>query len=131
MSYSQPLVANRKRRYTSVMHNRPKPQRKLQTTPSKQDETAIFAAELGGHAVSIDLHGLDAHEALLQLDAFLNRCFVHDGAVVRIIHGRGSGKLRTAIRSALKTHPLVSMYRDANSSTEDGGVTYVALAKKK
>lgn len=92
-------------------------------------EMAIFAAELG-HAPSIDLHGMNAHEGVIELVSYLNRCFVHEGGVVKVIHGRGSGALRKAIHEMLAHDPLVEYFRDAHSAREHGGVTYVCLKRK-
>jgi DNA mismatch repair protein MutS2 len=47
---------------------------------------------------------------------------------VRLIHGKGSGVLRQAVRQALQGHPLISSYR-AGDETEGGeGVTVAKLA---
>jgi dsDNA-specific endonuclease/ATPase MutS2 len=92
-------------------------------------ETAIFAAELG-HAPQIDLHGMPSHEALGELERFLNHEFLAGTEVVKIIHGRGRGILRQAIRKALKEHELVARFRDADNPAQKGGVTYAALHSK-
>jgi len=101
----------------------------LSPQTKKDCEAAIFAAELGS-APSIDLHGMNAHEAIIELVAYLNRHFVHEGGVVKIIHGRGSGTLHKAIHEMLAHDPLVEYFRDAHSAREHGGVTYVCLKRK-
>mgnify|MGYP001598232775 CR=1 FL=1 len=104
------------------------PSEPQQTNPY---EASIFAAELG-EAREIDLHGESIDVALSLLDAFLNHEFVAGTEVVKIIHGRGEGKLRDAIREALaKQTELVAFFRDAESRKEQGGVTYVALHRIK
>lgn len=92
-------------------------------------ETAIFAAEIG-EAPSLDLHGMDSHEAVHAVDAFLNREFMTNSEAVRIIHGRGTGTLRKAIHESLKKHPLVIEFRDSMQPGQQGGVTLVALERK-
>jgi DNA mismatch repair protein MutS2 len=89
-------------------------------------EQAIFAAELG-EAPSIDLHQLDRTEAIRETDAFIAREAAKGTEAVAIIHGRGSGSLRQAIRIHLKANPLVVFFRDADSPAQQGGVTYAAL----
>lgn len=94
-------------------------------------ESAIFAAELG-ESPEIDLHGESVDVALSLLDAFLNHEFVAGTEVVKIIHGRGEGKLREAIHDALgKQTTLVASFRDAQSRKQQGGVTYAALHRIK
>lgn len=99
--------------------------------PSDQFESAIFAAELG-EAPEIDLHGETVDVALSLLDAFINHEFVTGTEVVKIIHGRGSGKLRAAIHDYLKEQTeLVAYFRDAQSPAQQGGATYAALHRAK
>lgn len=104
-------------------------------TPSHQEsvnphETALFAAEIGDEAPQTDLHGLTPNEALSQLDQFLNHEFVSGTEAVRIVHGRGSGRLRDAVHRFLKTHELVARYRDAHTPGQQGGVTVAVLHRK-
>lgn len=90
-------------------------------------EAAMFAAELG-ESPSLDLHGMDSHEAILAMDSFLNSEFMKGTEAVKIIHGHGHGILRASVHKALRSHPLVAAYRDAVHYGQQGGVTVVALA---
>lgn len=103
------------------------------SVPEKQDphEAAIFAAELGG-ATELDLHGLDVDVATGLLDQFINHEFVAGTEVVKIIHGRGTGKMRDAIHDWLKKHPqMIAYYRDAGGPSMQGGVTFAALHRSR
>lgn len=93
-------------------------------------ESALFAAELGA-APEIDLHGETVDSALARVDAFLDHEFYAGTEAVKIIHGRGGGALRQAVRDYLKkqTH-LVAAFRDAQSPGQLGGVTLVALSRR-
>jgi len=66
-------------------------------------------------------------EALLKLDQYLNEAFLAGLSTVRVIHGKGTGTLRQAVRQELGSHPLVKSFRLA--ALEDGGegVTIVEL----
>lgn len=93
-------------------------------------ELAIFAAELGAMIPSIDLHGYSRDNALQEIGNFLYKKFPSETEVVKIIHGRGEQKLRSAIHDWLKKHKKDFPYfRDSNNPAEQGGVTYVAVFK--
>ena len=46
---------------------------------------------------------------------------------VRIVHGKGTGKLRRAVHDSLAKHPLVKSYRLGDYGEGDYGVTIVEL----
>ncbi|HEC21287.1 MAG TPA: hypothetical protein ENI95_00050, partial [Chloroflexi bacterium] len=47
---------------------------------------------------------------------------------VRIVHGKGTGRLRQAVREHLRQHPLVREYKPAPGSEGGEGVTIVYFA---
>ena len=53
-------------------------------------------------AQSLDLHGKTVIEAIDALDEFLNRALLAHATEVRIIHGRGGGRLKAAVHRRLK-----------------------------
>ena len=77
----------------------------------------------------IDLHGLIADEALFKLDRYLNDAFVAGMLQVRVVHGKGTGILRQAVREMLKNHPLVESFRAGDVREGGGGATVVELVK--
>ena len=90
-------------------------------------EAALFGGELGSGVPELDLHGLSAHEALRELDTFIYQRHP-TGAVLRIIHGRGTQTLRTAVHKWLDAHKTdVAAFRDSRNPAETGGVTIVVL----
>jgi len=89
-------------------------------------EQTIFAAELGD-APSVDLHGLDRIDAIRELDAYIASEAARGTEAIEIIHGRGSGTLRQAVRAHLASHPLIALHRDASHPGKQGGVMYAAL----
>ena len=78
--------------------------------------------------MELDLRGQVTEEALLRLDQYLDQAFLARLPWVRIIHGKGSGALRQAVRQELNGHPLVSSYRPGDESEGGEGVTVVKLA---
>jgi DNA mismatch repair protein MutS2 len=67
----------------------------------------------------LDLRGKRADEVETELDSYLNDASLASLVQVRIIHGIGSGAVRSIVRSYLSSHPLVKNFRPA--STNEGG----------
>jgi len=78
----------------------------------------------------LHLRQLTIDEALLKLDKYLNDAFMAGLYQVRIIHGKGTGTLRQAVRKKLSHHPLVNSYRPAVYGEGGEGVTIVELSQK-
>jgi DNA mismatch repair protein MutS2 len=79
--------------------------------------------------VELSLRGLTVEEALEKLEHYLDRAYIAGLPYARIVHGKGTGKLRDAVRQLVKTHPYVDRF-EAGSRAEGGdGVTIVFLAK--
>jgi DNA mismatch repair protein MutS2 len=73
------------------------------------------------------LRRLTVDEALWRLDRYLNDAFMAGLVSVRIVHGKGTGKLRRSVHEALARHPLVKSYRLGDYGEGDYGVTIVEL----
>ncbi|MBA7686235.1 Endonuclease MutS2 [subsurface metagenome] len=78
----------------------------------------------------IHLRRLTVDEALLKLDQYLNDAFMAGFYQVRVVHGKGTGTLRQAVREKLTKHPLVKSYRPGVYGEGGAGVTVVELAPK-
>lgn len=76
----------------------------------------------GGSPVlhEVDLHGQRVEEALEMVDRALDQAIVAHLRQVKIIHGHGTGTLRTAIRLFLSKHPHVARYRFGGAA--EGGL---------
>ena len=74
----------------------------------------------------LDLRGLRVDEALNTVDVALNDAALDGVGELRIIHGKGTGALRRAIREYLAGHPLVVSAADGEGAGGDG-VTMVAI----
>ncbi len=75
----------------------------------------------------VRLRQLTVDEALLKLDKYLDNAFMAGLYQVRVIHGKGTGTLRQAVREELVKHPLVKSYRAAGYGEGGTGVTIVEL----
>jgi DNA mismatch repair protein MutS2 len=90
-----------------------------------RQRTVIRRPESPG--VELDLRGQRADEALIDLESYLDRAYMARLPWVRIIHGKGTGKLRQVVRDALGKHPHVKSF-EAGAHGEGGdGVTVVEL----
>jgi DNA mismatch repair protein MutS2 len=78
----------------------------------------------------LHLRHLTLDEALPILDKYLNDAFMAGLYQVRIIHGKGTGTLRQAVRKIMDKHPLVDSYRPAVYGEGGAGVTIVELSRK-
>mgnify|MGYP004663018587 FL=1 len=77
----------------------------------------------------INVIGLNVEEAIFVVDKFLDDCSLVKLQNVRIVHGKGTGKLRTGIHSFLKNNPHVKSFRLGTYGEGEMGVTVVELKK--
>ncbi len=104
----------------------------------ERTEAAITASAPGPSAgdlppaaappMELDLRGQRADEAVLTFEGHLDEAFRAGLPAIRIIHGKGTGALRAAIREALARHPLVQRYETAPPREGGDGVTIAVLA---
>jgi DNA mismatch repair protein MutS2 len=95
-----------------------------QESKKKQVEE-IFPASPG---MELDLRGRRADEALDELDRYLDAAYLSGLPFVRIIHGKGTGRLREVVRQALHQHSQVKSY-EAGAENEGGeGVTVAKMS---
>lgn len=75
----------------------------------------------------LDLHTFRPSEAGDLIDDYLEACLEKDITVVRIIHGKGTGKLRQRVHAALERHRLVARFELASPDAGGWGATRVWL----
>ena len=80
-------------------------------------------------SMELDLRGQSAEDALLMLDSYLDKAYLAGMPYVRIIHGRGTGKLRQEVRAALKSHTQVVSFEEGLPNEGGDGVTVAKIAK--
>ena len=76
------------------------------------------------------LRRLTVEVALDRLDQYLYDAFMAGLSSVRIVHGKGTGKLRHAVHDSLAKHPLVKSHRLGDYGEGDYGVTVVELINR-
>jgi DNA mismatch repair protein MutS2 len=79
-------------------------------------------------APSLDLRGRRVEAALGELETYLDDAALSGMSTVRIVHGIGTGAVRSAVREHLRQHPLVKSAEPAPSQEGGDGATVVRLA---
>jgi DNA mismatch repair protein MutS2 len=77
--------------------------------------------------IELQLRGMRIEEAMQALESYLDAAYLAGLPFVRIIHGKGTGKLRLAVRAALDIHPLVKSHEPGGDKEGGEGVTVAKL----
>jgi DNA mismatch repair protein MutS2 len=112
-----PKETGRKRRIKQAIAN-------IEAGPSTH--ISITSASPG---MELDLRGQNSEDALRMLDDYLDRAYLSGMPFVRIIHGKGTGKLRESVREMLKDHPHVASFEEGHQSEGGAGVTVAKIVK--
>ena len=75
----------------------------------------------------INVIGMNVEEATFVIDKYLDDCVIAKLSTVRIVHGKGTGKLKNGIHIFLKKHPHVQSFRLGTFGEGEMGVTVVEL----
>lgn len=76
-------------------------------------------------ASEINVIGLNVDEAIPIVDKYLDDCYMAHLEHARIVHGKGTGKLREGIHTFLRKHPHVKSFRLGTFGEGEMGVTVV------
>lgn len=97
---------------------------KMPETSDRKPAATPFRASPG---MELDLRGQRAEDALDALDRYLSNASLSGLPFVRIIHGKGTGRLRQVIREALKENEEVKSFEEGGDKEGGEGVTIVHL----
>ncbi len=75
----------------------------------------------------VDLRGMASDEAVLTLDRFIDNAVMAGLSQIRIIHGKGTGVLRSTVSQHLRRHPSVKSFRLGTYGEGENGVTIAEL----
>lgn len=92
-----------------------------------QRQAAILKRTKDRVSSELDLRGANLEEAYLEVDRFIDEAFLGNLGQISIIHGKGTGVLRTGITDYLRKHKHVKSYRLGNYGEGGNGVTIVEL----
>jgi DNA mismatch repair protein MutS2 len=79
--------------------------------------------------IELNLRGKLVEDGLEELDRYLEKAYSSGLLFVRIVHGKGTGKMREAVRNALKSSPYVASYEEPKDNEGGAGVTVAKMAK--
>ena len=96
---------------------------------NKQYSTKISGNNLKSKTATTEINviGQNVEEAIFVIDKFLDDSALAHLQNVRIVHGKGTGKLRQGIHQYLKKHPHVESFRLGNFGEGEMGVTIVEI----
>lgn len=95
--------------------------------PTGRTMRSVAKAAQRSASTEIDLRGQTVEEALMEVDFFIDRSIMNHLEQITIIHGKGTGALRSAIHSHLKKHKSIKSFRLGTFGEGEAGVTIVQL----
>ena len=97
--------------------------------PEKKRAVSSGGTELRAASISpeIDLRGMEAVEAVLAAERYIDNAVMARLSSVRIIHGKGTGVLRQAVQQMLRKNKQVKSFRLGRYGEGETGVTVVEL----
>lgn len=75
----------------------------------------------------LDLHTFRPQDLGELIPAYLGECVARGIREVRIVHGKGTGTLRTTVHALLRRSPLVASFRQGDETSGSWGATLVTL----
>lgn len=108
---------------------KPKPESSVQTAAtfvSRQTRDQMYEKKLR-FKPDIDIRGMRGDEAMTTVALFIDEATMCEQSRVRILHGTGTGALRTLVRQYLGTVPGVRSFRDEHVQFGGAGITVVEL----
>ncbi len=105
--------------------------RALDKEPARENvSTRLSIPDVESPGMEVNLRGMRADDALIQLEKYLDRAYLAGLPFVRIVHGKGTGTLRKLTRDLLREHPLVAEIREAGGHEGGEGVTIAKLVAR-
>lgn len=78
-------------------------------------------------SIRCDLRGMTVEEGLMELDRFIDNTILSGMAEFTVIHGKGTGALRTAVHKHLRAHPQIRTFRLGVYGEGENGVTIAEI----
>jgi DNA mismatch repair protein MutS2 len=108
-------------------------QRKSPQAEIPEPDAAIASTRVSNTpspSIELDIRGRASDEALEMLDHYIDKAFSAGLPFVRIIHGKGTGVLRKAVRAALKRNKQILSFEEGGHNEGGEGVTIAKIASE-
>lgn len=89
--------------------------------------TRAFESKSKNVSTEVDVRGQNLEEAWMNVEKFLDDCYLAGISPVSIIHGKGTGILRKGLQEYMRKHRYVKSYRNGRYGEGEDGVTIVEL----
>lgn len=93
----------------------------------KEKKTTTFTGSVRTVGTEVDLRGERVDAAISHLSQYLDSALLSNYQKVTVIHGHGTGAVRSAVHDALKRHPSVKKYETAPANQGGTGATIVTF----
>jgi len=114
-------------RQADVLRKVPSEENEIADKPMTKRAGKTSLPSVDSPGVELDIRGQRVDDALDELQQYIERAYMAGLPYVRIIHGKGTGKLRLATREALRQSPHVSSWQSGGSSEGGDGVTVAKI----
>ncbi|MGE5464757.1 MAG: Smr/MutS family protein, partial [Syntrophothermus sp.] len=105
------------------------PEKKEEKKQAAEGSGRAILSETKSPGLELNLRGKLVEEGLEDLERYLERAYSSGLLFVRIIHGKGTGRMREAVRNALKSSPYVASFEEPKDNEGGAGVTVAKIAK--
>lgn len=90
-----------------------------------EPKNEAFRLSNSGSGIELDLRGQSSDDAINILSDYLDKAYMNGVPFSRIIHGKGTGKLRQEVRKYLQNHEFVASFEEGRPNEGGEGVTIV------
>ncbi len=95
--------------------------------PNKGKIIRDTVANTGSFSGQLDVRGMSREEALKMVENYIDEAILSGYETIRIVHGKGTGALRTAIKQTLRKYRAVQNITHPNDNDGGDGVTIVQM----
>ncbi|WP_018659818.1 endonuclease MutS2 [Allofustis seminis] len=97
------------------------------TSSSEETTKTIVKAQTMRTKSELDIRGERVEDALYQLDQYIDQALLANLSIITIIHGVGTGAVRTAVRNLLSQHARIESFEYAPANQGGSGATIAKL----
>ncbi|MBT3323058.1 MAG: endonuclease MutS2 [Anaerolineae bacterium] len=100
-------------------------QLKKKAVSEKKIIESISSPNVDTPRLELDIRGERAEDALDKLEHYIDQAYIAEMPFVRIVHGKGTGRLREVVREALRANSYVKSFEEGKAQEGGAGVTVV------